>query len=427
MQAGVKRRRPSWGLCPGLTGVAMAVALTVSLLAAPVSALERRVVQVAQRLPQDINGLDIQQHELSRGDTFLGLLFDAGATREQAYAVLEAFDEVADPSRFRAGESVTAIFSDGGTFLGVAYTPEPERLVTALRPDRETAFTSRAGAVSVERELVLVEGRIDSSLYSTARAAGLPWSVMENLTDALSWQVDLRQDLRQGDAFAVLYERFRTAEGERIRRGDIVFAELEVAGDPIRLVRYTGPNGHPDFYDLEGQSARNLLRRHPIDSRIVSGYGVRRHPVTGERAMHEGLDYAGAPGTPVKAAGHGTVVRRSRLGAYGRVIDIRHTDRYTTRYTHLSAYASGLNVGDTVAQGEMIGRIGATGRVTGPHLHYEVLVNGQAVDPLDADLPAGRNLDGQALADFRDHRDELLGVYVAESDRVEQQVAQLAD
>jgi murein DD-endopeptidase MepM/ murein hydrolase activator NlpD len=196
----------------------------------------------------------------------------------------------------------------------------------------------------------------------------------------------------------------RTAEGETVRDGAPDLLRLTARGRSIAYVRWTGPDGETDWYDGTGTSVRRALLRTPVDgARLSSGFGMRRHPVLGYTAMHRGLDFAAPTGTPVYAAGDGTVEDMGVRGAYGNYVRIRHGRDTATAYAHLSRFASGLRHGQKVRQGQVIGQVGSTGRSTGPHLHFEILRGGTQVNPSTVVSVADRRLAGPALAAFRRH------------------------
>ena len=183
---------------------------------------------------------------------------------------------------------------------------------------------------------------------------------------------------------------------------------LATGGRKMQFYRFETEPGAFEYFDARGQGARRALLATPVDSvRITSSYGRRRHPILGYNMMHRGVDFGAPTGTPIRAAGDGTVVSRGWKGAYGRYIRIRHRNGYQTAYAHLSRYAKGLRRGGRVKQGQVIGYVGSSGRSTGPHLHYEVLVNGRQVNPVTLKLPSGKTLKGEALERFRLHRDAI--------------------
>jgi murein DD-endopeptidase MepM/ murein hydrolase activator NlpD len=242
--------------------------------------------------------------------------------------------------------------------------------------------------VAWRTETVHVTGDIGTSLYD-ALDRSVPEEVLGggervklawDLADVYAWNLDFTRDIQPGDRFNVVLERRVSEEGEQ-RYGRILAAELEVSGKTLSAYRF-GQGSETGFYDAAGKSLRRAFLRAPVEfRRISSGFSSARfHPVLQIYRRHAGTDYAAAPGTPVMAAGEGTVVRAGWSGGYGILVEIRHRNGITTRYGHLRSVASGARAGAHVSQGEVIGYVGATGLATGPHLHYEFLVNGVAQD-----------------------------------------------
>ncbi len=250
-------------------------------------------------------------------------------------------------------------------------------------------------------EQVFAEGRIDSSLYVDGRKADIPPSVLVDLFRLYSWDVDFQRDIRGGDGFRVLYERITNDQGESVDNGDVLHASLTLSGKALQVYRYIGATGHVEYFNEKGESAQKALMRTPIDgARLSSRYGKRRHPVLGYTKMHKGVDFAAASGTPIYAAGNGTVAFAGRKGGYGKYVKIRHNDTYSTAYAHMKGYGRGIRTGTRVRQGQIIGYVGTTGRSTGPHLHYEIMMSGRQVNPLRVRMPSGRKLKGDELRRF---------------------------
>lgn len=206
-----------------------------------------------------------------------------------------------------------------------------------------------------------------------------------------------------------MYEQFRGENGDVVHQGNIHYAKLTLRDKGVPLYRYTTTKGNLDYFNAKGESVRKTLMRTPIDgARLSSRFGKRKHPILGYTRMHSGVDFAAPRGTPIYAAGNGTVVQSGRNGGYGNYVRIRHNGTYQTAYAHLSKFARGARRGARVRQGQVIGYVGTTGRSTGPHLHYEVLRNGRQINPRSVRIPSGEKLKGAELKKFlamRDARD----------------------
>jgi len=290
-----------------------------------------------------------------------------------------------------------------------------------LRSDE--GWTTEVQPIAWRPEVVRVEGPIDNSLY-VALDEGIDDALLGrgererlawDLADVYAWSVDFTRDIRSGDRFQVVIERMVSEEGE-VRFGRILASDLTVSGRGLTAFRFELPDGRASFYDAEGQSLKRAFLRAPLQFRRISSSfnRSRRHPILGFARRHEGTDYAADYGTPVLAAGDGLVTQADRSGGYGNLIEIRHANGITTRYGHLSAILA--RPGSRVTQGQVIGRVGATGLATGSHLHYEFRVNGVARDARRLDLGNGQPVAAADRAAFDIERGRLTAMlYPTES------------
>jgi len=334
------------------------------------------------------------------------LITKAGIPREQAHAAISALRPVYDPRSIMPGQSVTVTYSkDGGvTLQSLDLSPSYTRKVLIER-DGGAGFTATESTAKLLPRLVRVSGVIQSSLYRAGSRAGLPPTVLAGLMQIFSWDVDFQRDIQAGDKFDVAFTQFYTADGVAVQDGEILYAAMTLSGTHRALYRFEYEPKRYGYFDKKGQSARKALLRTPVDgARLASRYGRRRHPVLGYTRMHRGVDFAAARGTPVYAAGDGTVAFRGRNGAYGRYIRIRHNGTYSTAYAHLKRYAKRLRSGSRVRQGQVIGYIGTSGLSTGPHLHFEVMKKGRQINPLRLRMPSGKTLKGSKMAAFQELR-----------------------
>tara|TARA_B100000886_G_scaffold277213_1_gene201163 strand:- start:507 stop:1802 length:1296 start_codon:yes stop_codon:yes gene_type:complete len=230
---------------------------------------------------------------------------------------------------------------------------------------------------------------IEDSLYESALKSGIPDSVIMDMVYIFGWDIDFIFDIRPGDSFDILYEEY-FLKGNKVKNGDIKAARFKRGKKVYTAVRYFLRNGQKEFFSIRGKNVEKAFLRSPVEfSYISSKYNLKRmHPILNKIKAHTGVDYAAPTGTPVRTTGDGTVSFRGNNGGYGKLIEIKHSEDYSTRYAHLSRYKKNLKVGNKVSQGEIIGYVGSTGRSTGPHLHYEFRVNGMHTDPLTVKLPA---------------------------------------
>jgi murein DD-endopeptidase MepM/ murein hydrolase activator NlpD len=282
------------------------------------------------------------------------------------------------------GHEATVALGDSGRYVSVA---EPREIEVASAADDE----SEEGAGM----------RLYQSIYETALRNEIPRPMIDNLIRTFSFDVDLHRRVRPGDSFEVLYA------GDELDSGDVLYASLVFGEESRRYYRFlTTDDGIVDYYDEAGKSAKKFLVRKPMGGGVFrSGFGPRKHPILGYVRQHTGVDWAESTGAPIFAAGNGTVLKAEwDRGGYGRRVEIQHLNGYMTAYSHMSGFARGIQSGSKVRQGQVIGYVGNTGLSTGPHLHYEVMINGNFVDPMRIRLPRGRELDGGVLAGFEKER-----------------------
>lgn len=365
------------------------------------------------------------QAVVRRGQTFASVLDDAGASRVDAARAIAALEPLFPARRLRAGQSLT-IFMEGpseadrvaarlnedplpATWLaGFSFQADQERTLTVARVGDQ--FRAREAVRTLQREVVRATGEVESSLYLSAIEAGATDRIVASLANALGFAVDFRT-IQPGDRFDVVFERFVNRRGETVRTGDILYLVFDGRGDPLEYFRFEAPDGEIGFYTADGESAQRLLMKMPINgARISSSFGMRFHPILARNRPHNGTDFAAPRGTPIMAAGAGIVERANRFGSFGNYIRIRHSNGYETAYAHLQGFARGVRSGARVQQGQVIGYVGTTGRSTGPHLHYEVHLNGRPTNPMSLDLPTGRRLGEDELALFEAERDRIAGV-----------------
>ena len=359
-----------------------------------------------------------QKIEIGNGDTLAKLLVRAGVDRTDAHYAIEAMSEYYDPRRIRRGQDITLTFESAPSAADARTTTQPDTFIGfAIEPDYKTEvriaraedgnFRAEQRAKKLDRVPVRAEGTIDSSLYIAGRDAGVPPVIIARMIRLLSWDVDFQRDIRDGDTFEVMYERVFDKAGKPVYDGAVTYAAMTLSGKRINIYRYELDDGSVDYFDENGKASRKALMRTPIDgARMSSTFGKRKHPILGYTRMHKGVDFAAPTGTPIYAAGNGTVAFAGRHGGYGNYIKIRHNGTFETAYAHMKGFARGIRTGERVEQGQIIGYVGTTGRSTGPHLHYEVLNGGKQVNPLRVKMPTGRSLEGKALAKFLEFRDK---------------------
>ncbi|MEH6496369.1 MAG: peptidoglycan DD-metalloendopeptidase family protein [Pseudomonas marincola] len=350
---------------------------------------------------------------VGKGDTLMKVLVRAGVDPQESHAAITALSSVFDPRRLKIGQDITLNFSNTDLaeetktddilqLVSVSLNQDVDKQVAAIRsPDR--GFKAKETIIELEKKMARVGGTIENSLFLSAAQSGLPNQVTLQLIRIFSYDVDFQREIQTGDQFEVYFERFVDENGRALKEGRIQWASMTLSGQKISLYRFeTKDDGFTDYYDQKGRSVRKTLMRTPIDgARLTSRFGKRKHPILGYTKMHKGADFGAPRGTPIMAAGNGTVEMAGRNGAYGNYIRIRHTSEYKTAYAHMKGFAKKVRKGSRVKQGQIIGYVGTTGRSTGPHLHYEVHKNGRLINPLSVKLPAGRKLKGKMLTTFK--------------------------
>lgn len=340
------------------------------------------------------------------GETLGEALVHAGASQSDVSAALASIGSVYNPQRVQTGQVIYAFFTQTNSALrlsGIAFRSEPGSSITASRTS-SGAFTSRQVQMPVNFEIARISEPVESGLYATALRYGATDREISALADAFAYDVDFQRDVRPGDRFELVFERFYDDEGHTVRTGDMLFIALESRRGRREFYSFLAPgDAQPTWYDADGDSARRFLMKTPVNgARLSSSFGMRLHPVLGYSAMHRGVDFAAPVGAPILAAGDGTVERAGPFSSYGNYVKIRHANGYETAYAHMSRVA--VAAGMRVRQGQVIGYVGETGRATGPHLHYEVLKQGDQINPMALQVPNGRNLTGRALELFQIER-----------------------
>ncbi|MBC6402759.1 MAG: M23 family metallopeptidase [Hyphomonadaceae bacterium] len=343
---------------------------------------------------------------LKPGDSLGLLLQKNGIEPTEAYKITQAFSNSYDPRRLKAGESLH-FFHDNGQLAHLGYKPSIDRTVMLSRTE-DGNFISRDIMAEFKSGFMTVRSEIGDSLYLDAKRLGVPDKIIQQFANIYEYSVDFQRDIQPGDGFEMFLEVVRDRRGNVIKTGDLLFTGFSPRGKVSEYYLFYDAGGRGNFYDAEGKTARRKLRATPINgARLSSGFGSRRHPILGYRKMHSGVDFAAPTGTPVLAAGNGTVEKASRYGGYGNYIRIRHTDGYKTAYAHLSKFARGIRAGTYVTQDQVIGYVGSTGRSTGPHLHYEVHRHGKKINPRRLSQLSGEPLAKEQMSAFETRRSEI--------------------
>jgi murein DD-endopeptidase MepM/ murein hydrolase activator NlpD len=419
----------------GEPALAYAAAGTAALTAAPFSSIEVRMVPenvtIAPRSsPPQPTQMDEKLVVLRRGETLADALIANGVPRARIADVAAAFGGKRIDSVAREGQRIKLLFADldgsgGDLQLARISIYSDDRLETMVAATDRGAFlqvtapadlakVGRRGARRLEED---GEGgspddeggmRLYDSIYETALKQDIPRPIINELIRIFASDLDLQRGVGGGDSLDILYDESEEGPG----RDALLYASISSHNETLRYYRYqTADDGLVDYYDENGRSSRKFLVRKPIAAgETRSGFGMRRHPILGYYKMHTGVDWAAPIGTPILAAGNGVVVEADWHSGYGRRVEIQHANGYVTAYNHMSGFARGIRAGVRVRQGQLVGFLGSSGLSTGPHLHYEVMVNGHFVDPMRVKLARTREFDGRLLADFKRERDRIDGL-----------------
>jgi murein DD-endopeptidase MepM/ murein hydrolase activator NlpD len=364
-------------------------------------------------------------HIVKKGDSVTSVLQGLGATPDECKAIAATLGPRGRDNGLKEGEKLRILMAPAAPGARL----QPYRVIVANDTTVEAvAALSDLGkyvAVDVSTINTVTDAAADKSteddddddgsgvrlyqsIYETALRNKVPMPVIDDMIRIYSYDVDFQRKVQPGDSFDVFYAG--EDEGSNATdKNEVLYAALTVGGETKKYYRFQTPDdGVVDYYDETGKSAKKFLVRKPVNNAIMrSGFGSRRHPILGYVRMHTGVDWATAYGTPIFASGNGVIEKAGPAGGYGKYVRIKHNNGYETAYGHMSAFAKGLEVGKRVRQGQVIGFVGSTGESTGPHVHYEILVNGRFVDPMRVKLPRGRALEGTMMTGFEKERDRL--------------------
>jgi murein DD-endopeptidase MepM/ murein hydrolase activator NlpD len=381
---------------------------------------------VADDTGDELEGSEVKVVKVGRADMLRKILADAGADAWQVNEMVAAAHNIFPESALVPGQEVRITLVPSLTQANKkepvrfsVFTDGHDHLVTVTR-NAAGEFVGTAQSM-IGQELSQSssdsEGSASSSLYASVYHAGLVQSLApETIQQVLrvhAFDTDFRRRVRPGDTVELFFD-MKEEQSTDGPPGELLYTGINSSGANFHFYRFRTPDGVVDYYDDEGNNSKKFLMRKPVrgdDVRLTSGFGVRFHPLLNQRKMHTGVDWACAPGTPVLASGTGMIEEVGHKGYYGNYIRIRHANGYHTAYGHMSRFAAGVEDGTKVRQGQIIGYVGSTGLSSGPHLHFEVLVNSRFVDPMSIQVPRERKLTGKDLADFQKERariDELM-------------------
>jgi murein DD-endopeptidase MepM/ murein hydrolase activator NlpD len=389
-----------------LSAIGVATATVISSPEPPIGM--QTIVEKLVVLPEAIStpGLPyVYDEHVGPGDTLQSIFRRLDVSDPEALAFIQTNPKASRAvQQLRSGSSFTVVVSPSGYLLSMRLPITADgNSVEISRNPADQSFQISNTTVALENGTEMRSGVITHSLFAATEAAGLPDSIAMQLADLFGTEIDFHSDLRSGDTFAVIYQTTYD-RGAPAQAGRVLAAEFVNQGVRYAVFLHTMSNGHSEYYKSSGESLRSSFLRSPLEfSRVTSNFGRRVHPVLGSWHSHNGVDFGAPIGTPVRATSDGEVTFIGRYGGYGKLLVLKHRDNISTAYAHMNAFAPGLSLGETVRQGEIIGEVGATGRVTAPHLHYEVRINDVAQNPMTLVLPHSEPLRGKELVRFREN------------------------
>ena len=352
--------------------------------------------------------------EIKKGSNLNHSLVKFGINRYDTQLAVKAISNLINPRNILAGQKVHITYNKNDLYT-LTIPISKIRKISATKMD-DKSFFHYEDIINLNKSNKTVYGTINSSLFLASKKVGIPAQITMEMIRIFSWDIDFQRDIQPGDKFEIIYETFSDKKNNIIKDGKILYTGLKVNNKWHKLYYFPTKSKYPEYFNVKGESAKKALLKTPVDgARLSSRFGKRKHPILGYTRMHRGIDFAAPYGTPVMAAGNGTIEKASRNGGYGKYVRIRHKNNYKTAYAHLKGYARNIRPGKAVKQGQIIGYIGSTGVSTGPHLHYEVLKKGRQVNPLSLKLPTGKKLTGNLYAKFKNQIEKIDQIKFAEN------------
>ena len=333
-------------------------------------------------------------HKVSKGETFDEILNTYLVSGDEITKVKKKLNDSINLNDLKTNQIIKFTIDQSTNskitnFLFPISRTEKIQLIRNLETD---LFEEKKIITNLNKKIVFKEGKITQSLYKTATSLNIQPNIIIEFARIYGFQVDFQRDIRKNDVFQIMYETFSDDNGKLYETGNIIFADLKLGGINNSLY-YFNRKGSEGHYDENGKSVKKALMKTPINgARLSSPYGMRKHPIDGFNKMHRGTDFAAPEGTQIMASGDGVVTKAKWCGGGGNCIKIKHNSSYETIYAHMKNFARGIKVGVRIKQGQIIGYVGSTGKSTGPHLHYEVIISGKRINSQTLKLPSGKIL-----------------------------------
>ena len=355
---------------------------------------QKSINQIFDNLVPRYKNID---HKISSGETFDKILNNYSIPNEEINQIKKKLNSDYNINNLQPNLEIkiTIDQSNNKKIISFLFPVSRTEKIQLTRNLDNNLFEKKTIITNLNKKIVFKEGKITQSLYKTAIDLKVQPNVIIEFARIYGFQVDFQRDIRKNDNFQIMYEVFEDDDGKIFETGNIIFADLKLSGKNNALY-YFEKKGSEGHYDESGKSVEKALMKTPINgARLSSAFGMRKHPIDGFNKMHRGTDFAAPMGTPIMASGSGLITRARWCGGGGNCIKIKHNSTYETIYAHMKNFARGIKEGIRVKQGQIIGYVGSTGKSTGPHLHYEVVVNGKKVNSQKLKLPSGKTLKGK--------------------------------
>ena len=355
---------------------------------------QKSINQIFDNLVPRYKNID---HKISSGETFDKILNNYSIPNEEINQIKKKLNSDYNINNLQPNLEIkiTIDQSNNKKITSFLFPVSRTEKIQLTRNLDNNLFEKKIIITNLNKKIIFKEGKITQSLYKTAIDLNVQPNVIIEFARIYGFQVDFQRDIRKNDNFQIMYEVFEDDDGKIFETGNIIFADLKLSGKNNALY-YFEKKGSEGHYDENGKSVEKALMKTPINgARLSSAFGMRKHPIDGFNKMHRGTDFAAPMGTPIMASGSGLITRARWCGGGGNCIKIKHNSTYETIYAHMKNFARGIKEGIRVKQGQIIGYVGSTGKSTGPHLHYEVVVNGKKVNSQKLKLPSGKTLKGK--------------------------------
>ena len=336
------------------------------------------------------------KHKIKSGETFDKILESYSIEKSEIIKIKNSLNKKVNLNKLNTKQIIQfSLDKTNNKIEEFTYQISNTQKIYLKRNSKEDSFNKEIVSIKLEKKIIYKENLIIQSLYKAATDQQIPANTIIEFAGIYGFQVDFQRDIRKNDKFQIMYEIFLNEKNEIVETGEILYANLKLSGLDNNLYFFDnkGSEGH---YDKNGKSVKKALMKTPINgARLSSPFGMRKHPIDGYNKMHKGTDFAAPMGTPIMASGDGVIKKAGWCGGGGNCVKIKHNSTYQTVYAHMSKFARGIKPGVRVKQGQTIGYVGSTGKSTGPHLHYEVIVNGKKVNSQKLKLPSGKILKGK--------------------------------